>query len=87
MQPSERRRHAIVMPVAGPQLQLVALDDPRVTREAFKTMLPLYTLKAAAGYFERKVGSDLHSAGSTGTLRAQECVLASSARLAPMALS
>ncbi len=42
---------ALVVPRAGPQLQLVAIDDPRVKREAFKTLLPLYSLKAAAGYF------------------------------------
>src|SRR4029077_14128711 len=42
---------ALVMPAAVPQLQLVAMDDPRVKREAFKTLLPLYSLKAAAGYF------------------------------------
>lgn len=35
----------------GPQLQLFSLDDERIKREAFKTLLPLYTLKAAAGYF------------------------------------
>lgn len=28
-------------------------DDPRVKREAFRTLLPLYSLKAAAGYFGR----------------------------------
>ncbi|MGH8544064.1 MAG: DEAD/DEAH box helicase family protein [Gammaproteobacteria bacterium] len=33
------------------QLQLISLDDERVNREAFKTLLPLYSLKAAAGYF------------------------------------
>ncbi|HET7550458.1 MAG TPA: S24 family peptidase [Gemmatimonadaceae bacterium] len=34
-----------------PQLKLIALDAERVKREAFKTLLPLYSLKAAAGYF------------------------------------
>lgn len=34
-----------------PQLRLVPLEDERVRREAFKTLLPLYSLKAAAGYF------------------------------------
>ena len=34
-----------------PQLTLVALEDARVKREAFKTLLPLYSLRAAAGYF------------------------------------
>jgi type III restriction enzyme len=33
------------------QLSLISLDDERVKREAFKTLLPLYSLKAAAGYF------------------------------------
>ena len=39
--------------VAGPepQLRLISLEDERVKREALKTMLPLYSLKAAAGYF------------------------------------
>lgn len=36
---------------AEPQLRLVALEEARVKREAFKTLLPLYSLKAAAGYF------------------------------------
>lgn len=34
-----------------PQLRLISLDDERIKREAFKTLLPLYSLKAAAGYF------------------------------------
>jgi SOS-response transcriptional repressor LexA len=34
-----------------PQLRLVGLNDARVPKEAFKTLLPLYSLKAAAGYF------------------------------------
>jgi len=33
------------------QLRLVSLGDPRVSGEAFKSLLPLYSLKAAAGYF------------------------------------
>lgn len=33
------------------RVQLVPLDDPAVRKEAFKTLLPLYSLKAAAGYF------------------------------------
>lgn len=33
------------------QLRLVGLEDERVEREKFKTLLPLYSLKAAAGYF------------------------------------
>jgi len=39
------------MHLPGPQLRLVSLDDERVKRERFKTLLPLYSLKAAAGYF------------------------------------
>jgi hypothetical protein len=42
---------ALVRARPEPQLRLVALEDERVKREAFKTLLPLYTLKAAAGYF------------------------------------
>jgi type III restriction enzyme len=34
-----------------PQLRLVTLDDDKVPKEAFKILLPLYSLKAAAGYF------------------------------------
>ena len=39
--------------VAPPERQftLVSLEAERVKREAFKTLLPLYSLKAAAGYF------------------------------------
>lgn len=33
------------------QLRLISLKDERVKREAFKTLLPLYSLRAAAGYF------------------------------------
>ena len=42
---------SLVMPRPDPQLHLIPLDDTRVRREAFKTLLPLYSLKAAAGYF------------------------------------
>ncbi len=42
---------ALVVPRPEPQLRLISLDDERVKREAFKTLLPLYSLKAAAGYF------------------------------------
>jgi type III restriction enzyme len=31
--------------------QLISLDHRRVTKDKFKTLLPLYSLKAAAGYF------------------------------------
>ncbi|MGD0948909.1 MAG: S24 family peptidase [Candidatus Binatia bacterium] len=34
-----------------PQLRLVPIDDERIKKEKFKTLLPLYSLKAAAGYF------------------------------------
>jgi SOS-response transcriptional repressor LexA len=34
-----------------PQLRLISFEDERVQREAFKTLLPLYSLEAAAGYF------------------------------------
>ena len=34
-----------------PQLRLISLEDVRVKSEAFKTLLPLYSLKAATGYF------------------------------------
>jgi type III restriction enzyme len=33
------------------QLRLISFEDERVKHEAFKTLLPLYSLKAAAGYF------------------------------------
>ena len=36
---------------AAPAYQLISLEDARVKRDAFKTLLPLYSLKAAAGYF------------------------------------
>lgn len=42
---------SLVVPRPEPQLTLVSLDDARVKRDAFKTLLPLYSLKAAAGYF------------------------------------
>ena len=42
---------ALVVPRPDRQLSLVPLSDERVTRDAFKTLLPLYSLKAAAGYF------------------------------------
>jgi SOS-response transcriptional repressor LexA len=40
--------------VAAPKpagLKLIALDDPRVKAGAYKTLLPVYSLKAAAGVF------------------------------------
>ncbi len=42
---------SLVVPRPEPQLRLISLEDDRVQREAFKTLLPLYSLKAAAGYF------------------------------------
>jgi type III restriction enzyme len=42
---------SLVVPRPEPQLRLIALEDASVQREAFKTLLPLYSLKAAAGYF------------------------------------
>jgi len=42
---------AVVQARPEPQLRLISLEDERVKREAFKTLLPLYTLKAAAGHF------------------------------------
>ncbi|MBI3157018.1 MAG: DEAD/DEAH box helicase family protein [Burkholderiales bacterium] len=42
---------ALVRARPGPQAQLISLDDERARREAFKSLLPLYSLKAAAGYF------------------------------------
>jgi len=41
----------LVVPSPGPQLKLVSVEDARVRNEAFKQLLPLYSLKAAAGYF------------------------------------
>ena len=42
---------SIVVAPPEPQLTLISLEDERVKRQAFKTLLPLYSLKAAAGYF------------------------------------
>lgn len=42
---------ALVRAQAEPQRRLISFEDERVKREAFKTLLPLYSLKAAAGYF------------------------------------
>ena len=36
-----------------PQLRLIPINDERVPNDAFKTLLPVYSLKAAAGYFGR----------------------------------
>jgi phage repressor protein C with HTH and peptisase S24 domain len=44
---------AAAMAVTPPsrQLRLISGEDSRVAKERFKTLLPLYSLKAAAGYF------------------------------------
>lgn len=42
---------SLVVARPEPQLRLVSLEDERVRREAFRSMLPLYSLRAAAGYF------------------------------------
>jgi SOS-response transcriptional repressor LexA len=43
--------HALVRTLPSRQLRLIAQDDPRVLVERFKALLPLYSLKVAAGYF------------------------------------
>lgn len=42
---------ALAVPKPGPQLRIAGLDDPRIEKEKFKTLLPLYSIRAAAGYF------------------------------------
>lgn len=42
---------SLVQAPAEPQLKLLAVDDERARQDAFKRVLPLYSLKAAAGYF------------------------------------
>ena len=42
---------AIVHPRPEPQLKIFSFEEGRRKRQAFKTMLPLYGLRAAAGYF------------------------------------
>ncbi|MBI4468787.1 MAG: DEAD/DEAH box helicase family protein [Acidobacteria bacterium] len=42
---------SLVVPRPELQLRLISLEDERVPGEAFKKLLPLYSLKAAAGYF------------------------------------
>ena len=42
---------SLVAEPSKPQLTLISLADERVKREAFKKLLPFYSLKAAAGYF------------------------------------
>jgi hypothetical protein len=49
---------SLVVPRQVPQLRLLGFDDERARREAFKTLLPLYSLKAAAGYFGDGVAVD-----------------------------
>ena len=52
---------ALVVPSPEPQLLLISLEDARVRREAFKTLLPLYSLKVAAGYFGNSEVADPES--------------------------
>lgn len=47
----EELNAAVAVEPASRQLQLISLDDARVEKQKFKTLLPLYSLKAAAGYF------------------------------------
>lgn len=42
---------ALVVTPSARQLTLIPVDNERVNREAYKSILPLYSLKAAAGYF------------------------------------
>ena len=42
---------ALVVPRPEPQLRLISLEDARAKPQAFKSLLPLFSLKAAAGYF------------------------------------
>ncbi len=42
---------ALIVAPPEPQLKLFPLEDPYISGQAFKTLLPLYSLKAAAGYF------------------------------------
>ncbi|MFO1361352.1 MAG: S24 family peptidase [Burkholderiales bacterium] len=42
---------ALVRARPEPQLRLISLEDARAKRDAFKSLLPLYSLNAAAGYF------------------------------------
>ncbi len=42
---------SLVVARPEPQLSLISLEDKRVRSEAFKSLLPLYSFKAAAGYF------------------------------------
>jgi type III restriction enzyme len=52
---------ALVRERPGPQFRLISLEDERVKREKFKKLLPLYSLKAAAGYFGK--GEDVEPEG------------------------
>lgn len=42
---------AMVVPAPARQMTLLSIDDVRAKTEAFKTLLPLYSLRAAAGRF------------------------------------
>jgi type III restriction enzyme len=52
---------SLVQEKKEPQLQLVDLGDSRLTTERFKSLLPVYSLKAAAGYFGK--GETVEPAG------------------------
>lgn len=43
--------YALIVAPPEPQLKLFPLEDPYVSGQAYKTLLPLYSLQAAAGYF------------------------------------
>jgi SOS-response transcriptional repressor LexA len=62
---------ALVRSRPEPQLRLISLEEERVKREAFKTLLPLYSLKAAAGYFGNGEAVEIEAwveAGGVGKL-------------------
>jgi len=42
---------AVAEPQTQPTARIIPFDDPRVAEERFKTLLPVFSLKAAAGYF------------------------------------
>jgi hypothetical protein len=42
---------AVVPPDAQPTARILPFDDPRVAEGRFNTLLPVYSLRAAAGYF------------------------------------
>lgn len=40
------------------EIKLISPEDPRLAKEAFKTLLPVYSLKAAAGMFGKSTSAD-----------------------------